>query len=61
VNHQYDIFEKFPDGTIIWLEYVEGLDNAQSRLQMLGGRSPNEHFAMHAPTNEIVARVNQHD
>jgi hypothetical protein len=58
VDREYDLFEKFPDGSILWRAFVPGLENAVAHLKKLGSLSPNEHFAMHTPTQAIVARVN---
>jgi hypothetical protein len=54
----YDLFEKFPNGSVLWRALVPGLDNALARLKELAKLSPNEHFAIHTPSNSIVARVN---
>jgi hypothetical protein len=58
VDRNYDIFEKFPDGSVLWRAFVPGLENAQKKLQELATLSPNEHFAMHTPSKDIVGRVN---
>jgi len=56
----YDIFEAFPDGDIGWRTCVLGLENACLKVAQLGKLSSNEFFALHSPTQEVVARVN-HD
>jgi hypothetical protein len=58
VNREYDLFEKFPDGSVLWRAYIPGLENAIAELKRLGTISSNEHFAIHTPTKAIVARVN---
>jgi hypothetical protein len=58
VNREYDIFEKLPDGSILWRMVVTGFENAVAGLKKLGGLSPNEHFAIHTPSNTVIARVN---
>jgi hypothetical protein len=58
VDREYDIFEKLPDGSVMWCAFVRGVENAARRLTELGAASPNEHFAIHTPSREIVARVN---
>jgi hypothetical protein len=55
---EYDIFERFPDGTSVWRAFAEGLDNARSKLDELSQRSANEFFIFHAPTKRIIARSN---
>lgn len=58
MNREYDLFEKFPDGSVLWRECVKGLEKAVSRLKDLAARSPYEHFAIHTPTKAVVARIN---
>jgi hypothetical protein len=55
VNREYDIFEKFPDGSHIWRAYVRGLVEARAQVARLSETSTNEFYAMHTPTKEIVA------
>lgn len=55
---EYDIFEKLPNGDVVWRGSVKGRDKGIQRLGELAKRSPNEHFAMHTPTKEIIARMN---
>jgi hypothetical protein len=58
VNREYDIFEKLPDGSILWRGFVSGIENAIAKLKEMGSLSPNEHFAFHTPTKSVVARIN---
>jgi hypothetical protein len=55
VNREYDIFEKFPDGSHIWRAFVIGLIEARARVVQLSETSTNEFYAIHTPTKEIVA------
>jgi hypothetical protein len=61
VDREYDIFERMPDGSLMWRAYVRGLGNVAETLKQFGMLSPNEHFAIHTPSKEIVARVNRAD
>jgi hypothetical protein len=58
VNREYDLFEKFPDGSVLWKGCVTGLEDAIAKLKYEAGLSSNEHFARHTPTNAIVVRLN---
>jgi hypothetical protein len=58
LNREYDIFERLPDGTHLWKDYVVGLEEARRKLQELAALSKNEHYAIHTPTKDIAARVN---
>ena len=39
-----DIFDKLPDGSPMWIEAVEGLDNARARVKELRRRVPADYF-----------------
>lgn len=58
MDREFDLFEKLPDGSVLWKAVVPGFENALIRLQSLGSISSNEHFAIHTPTKTVVARVN---
>jgi hypothetical protein len=58
LNREYDIFERLPDGTDLWRDFVVGLEQARRKLQELASQSKNEFYAIHTPTKEITARVN---
>jgi hypothetical protein len=60
VDREYDIFEVYPNGDLLWRVCVTGLENARLKLAELGKQSGNPFFATHTPTKEIVAQVN-HD
>ena len=48
----YDIFEKFPDGSMVWRACVFGQYEAQRKLQDLAERSPNEFVAIDIKAGE---------
>jgi hypothetical protein len=58
MEHEYDIFERFPDGSFIWRTVVAGYANAISRLEELAAGTRNEMRAIHLPSNAVVAAVN---
>jgi hypothetical protein len=58
MNREYDIFEKLPDGSVLWRAFVQGLEPARAKLGELASSSKNEFFAIHTPTKDIVVRVN---
>jgi len=61
----YDIFEKFPDGSTIWRACVFGRYETRRKLQDLAERSPNEFFAIDIQAGEplpaIVFRSNSRE
>jgi len=58
---EYEIFEEFPDGSVMSWDIVRGLDNARARLECLAIQSRNEFFAVHTETQDIAVRVNASD
>jgi hypothetical protein len=45
-NYDYDIFEKLPDGSIVWIACICGMGNAEKWLRELGSKSNNDFFAL---------------
>lgn len=39
-----DIFAKLPDGSPIWVEAVDGLENARQRVRELNRMTPRDYF-----------------
>jgi hypothetical protein len=58
MDRVYDIFERLPDGSLMWRGRVAGLELAKGKLRDLASKSDNEFHALYSPTKEIVARVN---
>jgi len=57
VERTYDIFERLPDGTLLWVASVEGHEAAIQKLQWWAGKRPNEFRLMHIPTDTIIATI----
>jgi len=53
----YDLFQ-IDDGYPIWCTQVMGMLEAGFKLREISSNSPNECYAVHRSTNEIVARLN---
>jgi hypothetical protein len=51
-----DIFEKLPDGIVIWRFAVTGRANAVAQFQQIAANSANEVFAVQVDTQEVVVR-----
>ena len=39
-----DIFARLPDGSPMWIEAVEGLENARARVRVLNRMVPRDYF-----------------
>jgi hypothetical protein len=58
VDHVYDIFEKYPDGSILWKASVAGRENAIGKLREFAVTTANECCLMHLPTKAVIASMN---
>ena len=59
MEHEYDVFELFPDHTIRWRVCVHGTQTALAKLEALAKLTDNECFATDVSTQEIIGRVNE--
>ena len=50
MRRDYDIFEKFPDGSSVWRACVSGQYEAQRKIQELAESSENEFFVIDIQT-----------
>ncbi|MGH9688493.1 MAG: hypothetical protein ACRD5K_15525 [Candidatus Acidiferrales bacterium] len=57
MEREYDLFE-VSEGGPVWRGRAAGLLEARAKLLEISHKASNECFAMHLPTNEIVARLN---
>jgi|HubBroStandDraft_6_1064221.scaffolds.fasta_scaffold2657771_1 hypothetical protein len=53
----FDIFSRLPDGSPLWLESVEGLEEARKRLDGLARVRPGKYFLYSEKTGGVVGRV----
>jgi hypothetical protein len=61
MKHEYDLFEKFPDGSTLWRDSVPGFETTRLRLQELAQRSENEFYALNLTTREVLAYHSERD
>jgi hypothetical protein len=54
----YDLFEKMPDGGLLWRRSVTGRENAIRALIELAAKTENEVCVMHLLTQSVVATLN---
>jgi hypothetical protein len=59
MDRDYDLFEVFPDGSLVWRDSVTGHENAIRRLIELTALTPNEIRVMHILTNSLIAVLNK--
>jgi hypothetical protein len=54
MKHQYDIFEKFPDGSTLWRAFVSGRFEAWRRVQELEERSENDFVILDIQSEQFL-------
>jgi hypothetical protein len=59
--HEYDLFEKFPDGSSLWRGSVTGLGNARLQLRELTQKSNNQFYAIDICAGKILPLDREHD
>jgi hypothetical protein len=57
----FDIFSRLPDGTPMWLESVEGFDEAKNRVKILARFRPGKYFIYSEQRAGVVGRVSESD
>ena len=55
MDRSYDVFEIFPDGSMIWRASVAGLEPAVRKFKELSRGGANEFRLMHLPTHTVIA------
>ena len=55
MKNEYDLFEKFPNGSSIWRGSFPGFESTCLRLQELAEKSENQFYAISLTTGEVVA------
>jgi hypothetical protein len=54
MRREYDVFERFPDGSSIWRATVAGRYEAQQKMQELAEHSENAFFTIDIQAGEHV-------
>jgi hypothetical protein len=59
MERQYDLFEHFFVGDVLWRMTVTGHENAIQQLKQLAATTSNEVRAVHLPTQAVIAVMNR--
>ena len=54
MKYEYDVFEKFPDGSSLWVDSIPGLEKTRLRLWELAQKSENEFYAINLATRDVL-------
>jgi hypothetical protein len=55
MKHEYDLFEKFPDGSSLWRDSVSGIELTRLRIREMAQISGNRFYAIDMTTGEVLA------
>ena len=55
MKREYDLFEKFPDGSSLWCDSVPGFETTRLRLRELAQMSENRFYAINLASGEVLA------
>ena len=58
MEREYDLFEQFPNGDVLWRMTVTGHENAIQQLRELAATTSNEVRVVHLPTQAVIAVLN---
>ena len=61
MKNEYDLFEKFPNGSSLWRGSFPGFESTCLRLQELAQKSENEFYAISLTTGEVLALKSEGD
>jgi hypothetical protein len=54
MRHEYDLFERFPDGSSLWRASAKGLESARHHLTDLAKHSSNRFYAINVVSGKVV-------
>lgn len=54
MTREYDLFEKFPDGSSLWRASVLGLEGTQVYLRRLAEKSGNRFYAIDVTSGKVI-------
>lgn len=58
MKREYELFERFPDESLMWRGHIAGLQEARGLLDEIARQTSNECFVMHLGTQEVLFRAN---
>jgi hypothetical protein len=58
MDRNYDLFEVFEDGSLVWRDTCVGHVDCVRKLQVLATTTANEVRMVHLPTKTIIAVMN---
>jgi hypothetical protein len=59
MEREYDLFEHFTNGDVLWRMTVTGHENGIQKLKELAATTSNEVRLVHLPTQSVIAVMNR--
>ena len=60
MTYEYDLFEKFPDGSSLWRASVIGLERARIHVSALAQNSRNAFYAINVESGKMFSLTMPH-
>lgn len=57
MGRDYDLFEQFADGSVVWKCRISGREAPITKLAKLAAQTEHEVFAMHLRTQTVISRM----
>jgi hypothetical protein len=54
MSYEYDLFERFPDGSSLWRASAKGLESARYHMSDLAKDSQNQFYAINVVSGKVV-------
>jgi len=61
MKDEFDLFEKFPDGSSLWRDSVLGFGTTLLQLQELAQRSKNQFYGINLRSGEVLFSNSERD
>jgi hypothetical protein len=58
MDRKYDLFERLPDGSLVWRAAIVGRNKALRQLEVFSGETFNEVRLVDLPTGSLLATLN---
>lgn len=57
MSQMFDIFTTLPDGRPLWVECIEGVEEARRRMKTLANSQPGDYFIYSEKSGGVIDRV----
>lgn len=57
MKQSYDLFSGAPDDDVLWLEVIDGLNNAIARMKQRAQERPGRYFVYNTDSQTVIASI----